>query len=111
MHGSEFPHRPSRKASPNRRKPDQLELEALEPAPVSAFGRDGYHVITEVPETCDGATGALRNIFLRPGEVMESWIFDMGGQILIVEANWDAESPEKDLAELRAVIDTLVLTP
>jgi hypothetical protein len=30
---------------------------------------------------------------------------------LMVEANWLAESPEEDLAELRAVVDTLVLTP
>jgi hypothetical protein len=36
--------------------------------------------------------------------------FDMGGHIVLVEANWDVESPAEDLAELRAVIDTLVLT-
>lgn len=87
------------------------------PASVSAFGHDGYHVVIEVPEGCDSAVGWQWNIFLQPGNVMEAWIFDIDGHIVIVEAMWLAESPgitespEEDLAELRAVIDTLVLTP
>lgn len=88
------------------------------PAPVNAFGHDGHHVVVEVPEGCSNAVGWQWNIFLNPGDVMEAWIFDMDGQIVLVEAMWyvGAESPgitgssEQDLAELRAVIDTLVLT-
>lgn len=81
------------------------------PAPISAFGRDGHHVIIEVPEGCDDAKGGQYDIFLYPGEVMEAWLFDIDGHIVMVEANWLVESSEEDLAELRAVIDTLVLTP
>ena len=33
----------------------------------------------------------------------------MDGHIVVVEASWQTKSPEEDLAELRAVIDTLVL--
>lgn len=42
------------------------------PAPVSAFGHDGYHVVIEVPEGCDDAVGGQYNIFLYPGDVMEA---------------------------------------
>lgn len=38
-------------------------------------------------------------------------MFDMGGHIVMVEKRWRTDSPEEDLAELGAVIDTLVLTP
>lgn len=94
------------------------------PAPVSAFGHDGYHVVVEVPEGCEfggdpGGThiGGLTHIFLNEGDVIEAWIFDMEGQVAMVEALWLLPSPgitesqEEEVAELRAVIDTLVLTP
>ncbi len=87
------------------------------PALVSAFGHDGYHVVVEVPEGCSDALGGQYNIFLSPGDVVEAWLFDMDGHIVMVEAFWRADSPgitessEEDLAELRAVIDSLVLTP
>jgi hypothetical protein len=81
------------------------------PAPVSAFGHDGYHAVIEVPTGCAFAVGWQWNIFLRPGDVMEGWIFDIDGDIVIVEAMWRTESQDPSLAELRAVIDTLVLTP
>ena len=80
------------------------------PGPVSAFGHDGYHVVVEVPQECDCALGWQWNIFLRPGDVMEAWIFDIDGHIVLVEAMWRSESPGIP-AELEAVIDTLVLTP
>ncbi len=81
------------------------------PAPVRAFGYDGHHVVIEVPEGCDDAQGWQRGIFLHPGDVMEAWIFDMDGHMLMIEAMWRIGSPEEELAELKAVIDTLVLTP
>lgn len=87
------------------------------PAPVSAFGRDGYHVVVEVPEGCDDAVGGNYDIFTSPGDVMEVWLFDIDGQIVMVEANWKTESTgvtastEEDLSALRALIETVVLTP
>jgi hypothetical protein len=87
------------------------------PAPVSAFGYDGYHVVVEVPEGCDDAVGGRYDIFAYPGDVMEVWLFDVDGQIVMVEANWKTESTgviastEEDMAALRALIDTVMLTP
>ncbi|MGH8949314.1 MAG: hypothetical protein ACRDXF_10695 [Acidimicrobiia bacterium] len=81
------------------------------PAPVSAFGHDGYHAVIEVPTGCAFAVGWQWNLFLRPGDVMEAWIFDIDGEIVLVEAMWRTESQDPSLAELRAIVDTLVLTP
>jgi hypothetical protein len=81
------------------------------PAPVSAFGQDGFHVVVEVQ--CFGFGGGHSNLLVNSGDVMETWIFDMNGHIVKVEAMiqaWHETSPE-DLAGLRAVIDSLVLTP
>ncbi len=81
------------------------------PAPVRAFGYDGHRVVIEVPKGCDDAQGWQRGIFLHPGDVMEAWIFDINGHILMVEGMWRIGTPDEELAELKAVIDTLVLTP
>lgn len=68
-----------------------------------------------VPEGCDNGMagwGARRSgFFLHPGEVMEVWVFDLDSQMVVVEALWFTEAPAEELTELRAVIDTLVLTP
>ncbi len=42
---------------------------------------------------------------------MEVWLFDTEGGIVMVDANWHTTSLEENLAELRAVIETLVLSP
>jgi hypothetical protein len=82
------------------------------PAPVSAFGHDGYHVVVEVPEGCQFGGEGTPHIWVYPGDVIEVWSFDMDGSIAMVEALWLTEPTlEEDLAVLRAVIDTLVLTP
>ena len=46
------------------------------PAPVTAFGYDGYHVVVEVPEGCNGGGygSGNTNILLHPGDVVEAWI-------------------------------------
>jgi hypothetical protein len=97
-----------------------------DPAPVTAFGQNGYHVVVEVPEGCSfggdpGIThnnGPLAHVAVGGGHVIEAWSFDIDGSIAMVEAIWRdgyaenlTESGEEDLAEVRAVIDSLVLTP
>lgn len=86
------------------------------PAPVSAFGRDGYHVVVEVPEGCLFGGEGTPHIWIYPGDVMEVWSFDMDGSVVMVEALWLTLSPsitpdDERLAPLRDVIDSLVLTP
>ena len=55
------------------------------PAPVSAFGHDGYHVVVEVPGGCNGGGygSGHTNILLHPGDVVEAWIFDIDGHIVV----------------------------
>ena len=87
--------------------------------PVSAFGHEGYHLVTEVPAGCAGELNQAWNggnwdgrYYQAPGQVVEYWFLDVEGTPVMVEATWfPGSSPQEDLAELRAVIDTLVITP
>ena len=89
------------------------------PAPVSAFGHAGHHVVVQVPEGCRFGGEGTPHIWLYPGDVMEVWAFDMNGSVVMVEALWSAyeEAPNEDprlieaATEARSVIETLVLTP
>lgn len=96
--------------------PEFTTLEGL--APVSAFGHDGYHLVLEVPAGCNtdtknvwsgGAWGG--RYYQAEGQVVEYWFLDVEGTTVMVEANSWPESSEEDVAELRAVLDTLVITP
>ena len=87
-------------------------------APVSAFGRDAQHLVVEVPAGCagdsfmvwDGPT--FGRFYQSPGQVVEYWFLDVAGTPVMVEASWfPGSSPEEDVTELRAVLDTLVITP
>jgi len=97
-----------------------------EPTPVTAFGsKEGYHVAIEVPAGCEfggdpGIThddGPLSHLSIGPGDMIEAWSFDWDGQVVMIEALWlvsergVAGVPEGVVADLRRVIDTLVLVP
>jgi hypothetical protein len=91
-------------------------LEGL--APISAFGHDGYHLVREVPAGCitgeqsvwsGGAWGD--RYYQAEGQIVEYWFLDVEDTTVMVEANSFPESFEGDVAEFRAVIDTLVITP
>jgi hypothetical protein len=43
--------------------------------------------------------------------MLEYWFLDVEGAPVMIEATWFPSSPEEDLAELRGVLDTLVITP
>jgi len=95
--------------------PEFITREGL--APVSAFGRDGYHLMLEVPGGCnDGeqtvwSGGLWERYYQAEGQIVEYWFLDVEGTTVMVEANSFPESSEEDVAELRAVLDTLVITP
>ena len=87
-------------------------------SPVSAFGHSGYHLVVEVPPGCDGDPHWAwegptfgRYYHQSPGQVVEYWFLDVEGTPVMVEASWMAEFAEEDVAQLRAAIDTLVITP
>jgi hypothetical protein len=89
-------------------------------APVSAFGQNGYHLAGEVPAGCGGEvkpawTGAPvfdHERWYDPTEIVEYWFLDVEGTPVMIEASWaPGTSPEEDVAELRAMLETLVITP
>ena len=86
-------------------------------SPVSAFGHSGYHLVVEVPPGCDGDHWAWegptfgRYYHQSPDQVVEYWFLDVEGTPVMVEASWMAAFAEEDVAQLRAAIDTLVITP
>ncbi len=92
-------------------------------AAVNAFGHDGHHLVTEVPAGCSGEEFQVWNggglngggwggrYYQADGQVVEDWFLDVEGTPVMVEATWFPESPNEDVAELRALIDTLVITP
>jgi hypothetical protein len=88
-------------------------------APVNAFGHNGYHLVGEVPAGCGGDvkpawTGLVfdHERWYDPTEIVEYWFLDVEGTPVMIEASWaPGTSPEEDVAELNAVLDTLVITP
>ena len=85
-------------------------------APVTAFGHDGHHLAVETTG-CVGDQSPVwqgptfGRFYQAPGQVVDYWFLDVEGTPVMVEAASFANSPEEDVAELRAVLDTLVITP
>jgi hypothetical protein len=46
-----------------------------------------------------------------PGRTEEFWILDVDGTRLVIEANWSPNSPRKDEAEMRAILDSIRIEP
>jgi hypothetical protein len=46
-----------------------------------------------------------------PGEHEEFWVLDVEGSRLVIEASWSPDSPTQDLAELRAILDSIRIEP
>ncbi|MGH8949348.1 MAG: hypothetical protein ACRDXF_10865 [Acidimicrobiia bacterium] len=87
-------------------------------APVSAFGHDGQHLRVDVPDSCSGESHMAwggpvfeGRYYQENGQTVEYWFLDVGDTPVMVEANWyPGSSPEEDVAELRGMLDTLVIT-
>jgi len=46
-----------------------------------------------------------------PGRTEDFWILDIEDTRLMIEANWSPNSPRKDLAEMRAILDSIRIEP
>jgi hypothetical protein len=46
-----------------------------------------------------------------PGRTEEFWILDVDGTRLVIEANWSRASPRGDVAEMRAILDSIRIEP
>jgi hypothetical protein len=100
--------------------PGFVTLEGL--APVSAFGRDGYHLVLQVPGGCTTDSSNIwsspvwgERLYQEEGQIVEYWFLDVEGTTVMVEATRPPESDEEIVTELTAdldtVLDTLVITP
>ena len=101
---------------------------------VTAYGYDGYHLILEIPEdadyelgqgfigcddpnnpggsTWDGWEGpTFSRYYQRPGQVIETWVLDVESTPLLIESSHFPDSPPSDVAELQAILDSIVITP
>jgi hypothetical protein len=46
-----------------------------------------------------------------PRHVEERWILDVEGTQLMIQANWSPDSPPEDMAEMRAILDSIRIEP
>jgi hypothetical protein len=46
-----------------------------------------------------------------PSRTEQFWILDVDGTRLVIEANWSPNSPRKDVAEMRAILDSIRIEP
>ena len=46
-----------------------------------------------------------------PGRTEEFWILDVDGTRLVIEANWSSASPSEDVAEMRAILESIQIEP
>lgn len=60
------------------------------------------------PEALGGAFYGYNG---EPGRTEQFWILDIEGTRLMIEANWSAVSPRKDVAEMRAILDSIRIEP
>jgi hypothetical protein len=49
--------------------------------------------------------------YSEPGHTEAFWILDVEGNRLMIEANWSPDSPRKDVAEMRAILDSIRIEP
>ena len=49
--------------------------------------------------------------YSEPGHTEDFWILDIQGTRLMIEANWSPDPPRKDLAEMRAILDSIRIEP
>jgi hypothetical protein len=46
-----------------------------------------------------------------PGRTEAFWILDIAGTRLMIESNWSPASAREDVAELRAILDSIRIEP
>jgi hypothetical protein len=105
------------------------------PKDVTAFGHRGKYLALTVPDLrvegqgddrsfaqCVGGNlkswiapealgGAFYGYNAEPGRIEEFWIIDIEGTRLMIETNRSPDSPRKDVAEMRAILDTIRIEP
>lgn len=62
-------------------------------------------------DIAEGEGGAFHGYNAEPGRIEEFWILDVDGTRLVIETNWSPASPPEDVAEMRAILDSIRIEP
>ena len=99
------------------------------PSNVTIYGYSGQYLELAVPDMPgeagvfpDCTEGVLKSWiglplsyayygYIESGQREEFWILDVNDRRLVIEAGWSPNSPSEDVAELRAVLDSIVIQP
>jgi len=60
-------------------------------------------------DVAEGEGGAFHAYNAEPVE--EFWILDVDGTRLVIETTWSPASPPEDMAEMRAILDSIRIEP
>jgi hypothetical protein len=102
---------------------DVWGADATTPTEVTLDGYEGKHMVLTVPAEVDFAdcvighymawrdTGGGDRSFQGPGQIQESWIVDVEGERLLIEASYFPEITPENRAELQQVIESIQIEP
>jgi hypothetical protein len=94
---------------------DHPSLDVSAPVDVTLVGYSGKYVVLTVPDdisACDKYRPLEGHIYAQgPGHRWHMWVLDVGGVRVLVEQDDYASTPAERLAEARAILDSLVITP
>jgi hypothetical protein len=62
-------------------------------------------------DVAEGEGGAFHAYNAEPGRTEEFWILDVDGARIVIESNWSPASPPGDVAEIRAILDSIRIEP
>ena len=103
----------------------QASRNASEPVDITVDGHAGQSITLRVPDEavfgeCDEGEGEAKFCTLTeddprichrfnqfPGQIDEVWILDVNGEVMVFDAGWGDETPAEDLAELRAILESM----
>jgi hypothetical protein len=94
---------------------DHPSLDVTQPVDVTLAGYDGKYLDLTVPDDI-GACGSYQPISAHiyaqgPGQRWHMWVLDVDGVRVLVETNDYAGTSPQRLAEIEAILDSLVITP
>ena len=105
----------------------QASRDASAPADIIVDGHVGQSITVRVPDDavfgeCDHGGGEARFCTLTegdprichrfnqfPGQIDEVWILDVNGEVMVFDAGYGDETPSEDVAELRAILESIAL--
>jgi hypothetical protein len=94
---------------------DHPSLDVTAPVDVTLAGYSGKYVDLKVPDDisdCDKYRPMDAHIYAQgPGHRWHMWVLDVDGVRVVVETDDYAGTPPRRLAEVQAILDSLVITP